>query len=309
MIIKRIEIKDFLVFKDVFTLDFCPGVNIFIGENGTGKTTLLRAIHMWAKKTMPNGSSDDAPFVGFLPLLTSEGHQKTRDSIIMESGDIKNCVYIPEKDILEHAKGLLPFIMKKQTSFTQIYEDILVAAQDVPTQKQSDTQRAIGQKIAGIIDGYIEWVPNDGMYYTIKTNGSRIPFIYEASGYKKLGLLGLLLSCGQLEPGTVLLWDEPENSLNPELVPVLVDILIELANSGVQIFIATHDYNFARYFDVRKNKGVSALFFNFSKTEDGNIVCNSAHAYIKIQNNLFERASADLFKAVVADAMGVLNDE
>ena len=45
MAIKRIEVKDFLVFKGEFTVDFCPGVNVIIGGNATGKTTLLKALY------------------------------------------------------------------------------------------------------------------------------------------------------------------------------------------------------------------------------------------------------------------------
>ena len=45
MAIDRIEIKDFLVFKDVFDMDFCSGVNVIIGGNATGKTTLLKCLY------------------------------------------------------------------------------------------------------------------------------------------------------------------------------------------------------------------------------------------------------------------------
>jgi predicted ATP-dependent endonuclease of OLD family len=45
MAIKRIEIKDFLVFRGEFAVDFNPGVNVLIGENGTGKTTLLKIMY------------------------------------------------------------------------------------------------------------------------------------------------------------------------------------------------------------------------------------------------------------------------
>jgi len=137
----------------------------------------------------------------------------------------------------------------------------------------------------------------------------RIPFAAEASGYKKFGLLGLLVSSGQLEPGAILFWDEPENSLNPELVPVLVDILLELAQSGVQIFIATHDYTLARYFDIRQDKDIPVMFHNFTKNDKGLISCVSSAEYVKIPDNLLESASADLFKAVVADALEVENGE
>ena len=213
--------------------------------------------------------------------------------------------YIPEKDILEHAKGLLTFIEQKQSGFDDIYKGVLIAALDVPTQQQSDLQKSIGQKIASIIGGSVYWDMADGTFYTLKTNGSRVPFTNEASGYKKLGFLGLLVSSGQLEPGATLFWDEPENSLNPELVPVLVEILLELSRDGVQIIIATHNYDIARYFDIRKDKEISVLFFNLTKNQDGKISCDASPEYLKLSDNLLETASADLFKAVVADAMEV----
>jgi AAA15 family ATPase/GTPase len=43
--ITRVEIKDFLVFKDEFTADFCSGVNVLIGGNGSGKTTLMKILY------------------------------------------------------------------------------------------------------------------------------------------------------------------------------------------------------------------------------------------------------------------------
>ncbi|MDR2705546.1 MAG: ATP-binding protein, partial [Planctomycetaceae bacterium] len=45
MAIHRVEIKDFLVFQDEFTADFCSGVNVLIGGNSTGKTTLMKTLY------------------------------------------------------------------------------------------------------------------------------------------------------------------------------------------------------------------------------------------------------------------------
>jgi AAA15 family ATPase/GTPase len=39
-----------------------------------------------------------------------------------------------------------------------------------------------------------------------------------------------------------LFWDEPEANLNPRLVTLIAEILRRLANGGVQVFLATHDY-------------------------------------------------------------------
>ena len=41
--ISRLHLKNFIAFADL-GIDFSPGINIVIGENGTGKTQLLKAI-------------------------------------------------------------------------------------------------------------------------------------------------------------------------------------------------------------------------------------------------------------------------
>ena len=308
MAINRVEIKDYLVFKGEFSADFCLGVNVFIGGNGTGKTTLLRCLYelnqSYARLVDTNGYTlVDAD--GYTVVAESESeagaHKRSWGTAIVGSR-AKNYIYIPEKDILEHAKGLLPFIEQKDTGFSSLYKKVLISAQDIPTKTQSSMQKSIGQKISSIIGGYIEWVPSEGVFYMIKSNGYRIPFSNEASGFKRLGFLALLVTSGQLETNSVLFWDEPENSLNPEYIPVIVDILLELANSGVQIFIATHSYTLTRFFDVREDKSIDVCFHNMSKSEADQIICDSSPQYIKLVKNILEDTAGDVFEAVIKDA-------
>jgi AAA15 family ATPase/GTPase len=289
MAINRVEIKDFLVFKGEFTAEFCPGVNVLIGGNGTGKTTLLRYLYELKRS--------------YSPLTTSyEERFYTKDGVEF-SANVKNFIYIPEKDILEHARGLLPFIEYKQTGFNPIYKDVLISAQDVPTQEQSEMQKSIGQKISDIIDGYVEWVPSEGTFYMIKTNGSRIPFANEASGFKKLGFLGLLISTGQLEPNSVLFWDEPENSLNPEHVPLLVEILLELSRNGIQIFIATHSEILASYFAVNRQKGDTVMFTVLYK--DGEqIKANTSNRFDLLEPNNLTAEIVKLYEKEIERGLG-----
>lgn len=255
MPVNRVEIKDFLVFKGEFAMDFCPGINVLIGANGTGKTTLMRVIYE-QKSDFPYPPNAD--FKGG-EMWFPKGNGISGIKIRFD-GTLNSFIYIPEKDILEHAKGLLTFINQKETGFGTVYRDVLVAAQDVPTKNQSAAQKNIGQKISETIGGYVEWVPGESTFYMLRSNGNRIPFANEASGFKKLGFLGLLVASGQLEPGSVLFWDEPENSINPELIPVLVDILLELSRNGVQIFIATHSEILAGYFAVNRQNEDEVMF-------------------------------------------------
>jgi predicted ATP-dependent endonuclease of OLD family len=275
MAINRVEINDFLVFKGNFAMDFCPGVNVIIGGNATGKTTLLREMY----KSSETHKIKNEDFLSDVVIKYTDGRQKIipkesaqitfgvpqRKNVVVMSTMIENRIYIPEKDILEHARGLLPFIEEKQTGFSQIYKDVLIKAQDIPTQKQTETQKNIGKTISNIINGEVKWDQGDGAFYTIKTNGDRIPFANEASGFKKLGFLGLLVACGQLENGTVLFWDEPENSLNPELMSILAEILLILTRSGVQIFLATHSEILASYLDVTRKDGDKVMFYSLYK--------------------------------------------
>lgn len=207
MAITRVEIKDFLVFKGEFSVDFCPGVNVIIGANGTGKTTLLREMYYIASRT-PHYLSDSLPKnteekytleqIGSMTgeklsrYSWSKASGNLPDNVLVQFDDneIVSTVYIPEKDILEHARGLLPFIEQKPTGFSPIYKDVIVSAQDLPLNNQSVMQKKIGEKLADIIGGVIEWVQGEGTFYTIRKDGLRIPFSNEASGFKKLGYLG-----------------------------------------------------------------------------------------------------------------------
>lgn len=335
MAIKRAELNDILVFKGEFTTEFYPGVNILIGSNGTGKTTLLKTMYgsingklekcfylpeekdtVVFKKSNTRIFFDDGTCTDFqqeyynestgIPKNSTSGTSISLQATLRKKKDIQS-VFIPEKDMLSHSFGFLALKHERpMIPFDDTLTDIIAKAQLYP--KEGTLSNPLCATIRDIIGGEVVY-DNDTFIIIKDKDKAHVPFPIEASGYRKLGLLWKLIRNGFLEPGAILFWDEPENSLNPELVPLLVDILLELAQSEVQVFIATHDYYLARYFDVRKNKSVPVMFHNLSKTDDGQIVCNSSAEYVKISNNHLESASADLFRAVVADAMEVADDE
>jgi hypothetical protein len=296
MAINRVEIKDFLVFKGEFTADFCPGVNVIIGGNATGKTTLLKVMYYNSTGvSLIPAKYYDFPIDGLM-LLTKVSTSETNLS----------AVFIPTTEMLSHAKSLLAFSDKYILPFNQTEIDILINAELPETHEVTPNGKKMLDAIKFVLGGEVLY-ENDS-FYIISENG-KIPFSLEASGFQRFGLLWKLLRNGLLENGSILFWDEPENSLNPELLPVLVDILLELQRGGVQIFIATHNYYLARYFDVRKDKSIPVMFHNLLNADDGQILCRSSHEYLKLPNNLLENASSNLFNAVVDSAMEIQNDE
>ena len=56
--ITRATFKQFTAFRDV-AIDISPGINVFIGANGTGKTHVLKAIYAACTITKTAGSFAD----------------------------------------------------------------------------------------------------------------------------------------------------------------------------------------------------------------------------------------------------------
>ncbi|MDR1299990.1 MAG: AAA family ATPase [Oscillospiraceae bacterium] len=287
MAVNRVEIKDFLVFKGEFAMDFCPSVNVFIGNNGTGKTTLLKAMYENIKTIIGHRALPNIP-----GKIVFDIGQKVLSNVT----EVSRAVYIPEKDILEHAKGLLTFVDQKDNDFSSIYRDVLITAQDSDNKNQTDTQKAITATITGEVGGRVEWAPSEGRYYTVHADGTHIPFSNEASGFKKLGYLELLVRTGHLEHGSVLFWDEPENSLNPELVPILVDVLLMLSQKGVQIFIATHSDFLCKWLELKTSDSNSAEIKFFSLYKEGvGISAETSKNYRSLIHNSIIEQSIELY--------------
>jgi len=124
---------------------------------------------------------------------------------------------------------------------------------------------------------------------------NKIPYSAEAEGHKKLGLLWRLVMNKSIVKDTVLFWDEPEASLNPRLFPVVVDVLMELARNGVQMFLATHEYNFMKYFKVKKRNDDQVAFTNLYKTENG-VEGESEDDYRLLEHNAIVEANIKLLE-------------
>ena len=318
MAIARIEIKDFLVFKGEFSTDFCLGINVFIGGNGTGKTTLLKIMYGLINKKLtkcfysPNGRNDVSFGNGSISVLFDaesyisfqQGTHKENANASAHplSGIIQNIseevpsykikgkqfdnhnVFIPEKDMLSHSTGMLALKHERSSvPFDDTLTDIIAKAQLYP--KKETLYNRLCTKIRGIIGGEVAF-DNDEFIVIKDSDRSQIAFPMEASGYKKLGLLWKLLRNGLLESGSILFWDEPENSLNPENIPMLVDILLELSRYGVQIFLATHSEILASYIAVDRLKGDNVMFYSLYKDSQQIKVDKSDRFDLLVPNNL-----------------------
>ena len=275
--------------SDSFHLEFCDGINVLIGGNGVGKTSLLKMIYaasQWSFQQTDSGKTRTllqffSEHLKDHDAMKTMGHLGT-DSMFrvsdgkhsfeyrLSQGGILNpddwiglnipSVFVPTTEMLSHARGFLAMNQKYNMPFDGTQVDIIVNASLPETKDVSDTMRSILQKLSRVIEGTV--IQSNDIFYVQKKDGSRIDFSLEAEGYRKFGLLWKLVRNGLLEPGSILLWDEPEANLNPELYPVLADVLLELQKNGVQMFVATHSYNFAKYLEIRRSVREQVQFHN-----------------------------------------------
>lgn len=337
MALTKIQIDNLVVFKHIEVIP-SQGVNVIIGKNGLGKTQLLKAVYACIDIS---NSINDKTFVDYFKrgggknILVAnksesdlsihlfdntdgqkriddkfQGHfvMRRNDRTIFDEYKISltqfekpiNTIFLPVKDMLTHAKGLLSMGEKyREFPFDRTLTDVIRLANQWTLKEPPALALNILPMLEKMIDGTIEIVNEE--FYVRKHDGSLVNFAVEAEGLKKIGLLWQLLMNESITEGSILLWDEPEANLNPEYLPILVECLLELSRHGVQIFVSTHNYLFAKYFDVRRKNGDAVAYHALYKDEEDVICCEKADRFDELKHN----AIMDAYNKLLDEVYGL----
>jgi predicted ATP-dependent endonuclease of OLD family len=327
MAIKSIELKNFTVFEHL-KCDFTSGLNIFIGENGTGKTHLLKVLYAFciASARDSNLLHELRPLFNSNPFVKGILNRSVDNDIEMQIDldgikydyflSISNdktgyschgsqvneelfSTFIPAKEMLSISNiTRIDERFDKELAIDKSLVNIIKKAQSMKLSNPSELAKKVIPKLERIIGGTVFIKENDNTFWIRKINGEEILFAMEAEGIRKFGLLWQLLMNGSLIHGSILFWDEPEANLNPALIPVIVDILLDLSRNGVQIFLSTHDYLFAKYFEVRRIDSDLIRFHSLYKT-DNNIMYEHNENFRDLNENPIIAAYDDLLDEVI----------
>ncbi|HPG57965.1 MAG TPA: AAA family ATPase, partial [Candidatus Wallbacteria bacterium] len=309
--LKKIKLESFTAF-DKLEIDFSSGINIFIGENGTGKTHILKSLYSAcdiskSKKGFAEKINDvffpankqigrltrrtqtsNSGFVEVKRLsngqemairLSITNHTLTADKAKV-TGATKQwsenpfeSVFIPVKDMMANAPGFRSLYSTRNIHFEEVYADIIDRAFLPALKGPTDKVRSrLLEMLQESIDGKIISKKEE---FFLKNKQGELEFTLLAEGYRKLGLLWLLIQNGTLLSGSALFWDEPEANLNPTLMKSVVNILVELQRMGVQIFIATHDYVLLKEFDLAVTDNDKIIYHSLYRDKKSNNVVNS----------------------------------
>lgn len=136
-----------------------------------------------------------------------------------------------------------------------------------------------------------------------------VPGHIMAEGFKKLGVIQQLLANGVLSPGNAgtLFWDEPESNVNPKLMRLIVETLLELSRNGQQIVLATHDYMLLKWIDLltEADRGDHVLYHSLHPEGDGMNVA-STDVFDDLSPNAIDDAYGDLTDEEISQSMGDL---
>lgn len=326
MPLSSISLTNFTVF-DHIDLSFSEGINVFIGENGTGKTHLMKLLYAACCTTMnqrvnyedkiarvfrpqdyrvarlskrrSGDISTEATVVSEKRKLTIRFSRKTRRQEAEIRGGAEwvglsdlHSVFIPAKEILTHAWNFEAAVDNNIIEFDDTYLDIVKAAKVGISPGRDSTQKSEYLKmLQKIIDGKV--VFEEDRFFLVHQN-AKTEFSLVAEGFRKLALLWLLIKNGTLEKGSVLFWDEPEANLNPACIPQIVRILLALQQNGVQIFIATHDYFFAKYLELYGNSTSQIMFHSLYRRDEA-IACESNASFSLLENNVIMERFLELY--------------
>ena len=324
MTITSLKLDRFTAFE-ALDLKPSPGVNVLVGANGTGKTHLMKVAYAACDVSKTGAGFAEKLVRVFMPsggairrLVKRRGtgascdvliHRGDRRLQLSFSTDTKaaasattkgapgwisapvRSVYIPAKEMLANAPGLLSLHAQREIHFEDIYPDILIRAYLPELRDHSPSEKRLITVLQKVLGGKVR-IDNEEFF--LRSRGMDLEFPLVAEGIRKIGLLWLLIRNGALPEGSVLFWDEPEANLNPKLFRVTVEVLLQLQRLGVQVFIATHDYAILKELDLQGKEEDKIVFHSLYRA-DGEIVCQTADTYLGIHPNAIAEAFDDLY--------------
>ena len=338
MTLTSVELKEFTAFSH-FQLDLSPGINVFVGENGTGKTHLMKVCYAAC-----DVSKSEIPFAEklvrvFLPSSRAPGRlvrrqpgnlagtvEVRRENLKLKAGFSRRSrkptsgtaqdtrrwvanpvesVFIPAKDILANAPGFLSLYSRREVNFEEVYADILHRAYLPQLRGPADRNRkrllTILQKA---IDGKVT-VSNEEFF--LRNKHGNLEFTLLAEGFRKLGLLWLLIQNSVLQNGSVLFWDEPEANVNPRVIGKIMEVLLELQRGGVQVLMATHNYVVLKELDLLISSTDDVRFHTLYREDGtGEIACHTTRSFLDIRPDPIGEAFTDLYDREIERSLGSL---
>lgn len=335
--IQSAHMKNYGVISD-FSCNVFSNVNLFIGENATGKTFILKALYSAIRAMEEHKRGDDIRQMGeILPekLRWSFQVEKLGDLVnrsadgplVFQAGtsvgkfeyqfsekartDINNCpniskegnsIFIPAKEVL----SLFSVILKsrevdKAFGFDDTYYDLVKALQISPAKgRKYDIFAKARKDLKTVIGGKIDYNAENGKWSFKNESNQKFSIGATAEGIKKISIMDRLLANGYLGKDSVLFIDELESALHPKAICDFLDMLVDISHTmGIQMFISTHSYFVIKKLCLLAGKYPNEITcISLSKDKEPQI----SNLSEGMPENSIIQASIDLYEEEIAEA-------
>jgi ABC-type transport system involved in cytochrome c biogenesis ATPase subunit len=262
------------------TWRFAPGINVIVGENGLGKSHVLKVLYALLKvqadaKELSKSTLEKIYADKLVAVLRPEnlgrlvkrkqGRERCELRLMLDNKDFDCAIgfatntksqveviqaptqilpqspaYLPTRELVTLYPWFLPLYDNYHLEFEETWRDT-ISLLGKPTLKGPR------EKNVAALLGPLETAMGgrvvdaaDKRLYLKMRSEGNMEMPLVAEGLRKLAMLARLISTGTLLDRGFLFWDEPEANLNPKLIKTVATSIVTVANLGVQVFIASH---------------------------------------------------------------------
>jgi len=335
--IDKLHLVNFTAFK-ALEMKFSPGINAITGENATGKTHVLKALHaaceyydspvpleygligVFAPEVNSISSLYNrlaAPSNAILEVTSGNDYNRIEFSRESDGYDShpdyspgwftrkSSSIYIPANSLLADLNEIAA-LAAKHDIFDLTYRTLSEWVNYPRSKGHWERELNLLERIQDIVKGKTRI--KNGKPYIISEHMT-LEMSLAAEGWKKLSLIYLLIDNAALRSDSVLIWDEPDSNLNPKLVKNIVEIMLMLEEMGVQILFATHDYVVLSWLDLLAKEKHRVKYHALYRDESDDIKCESSEVLSEIKNNAILDTYAELYDAELERAKSRIDSD
>ncbi len=301
--LKTLHLQNFTVFPDAM-FAFGKNLNVIIGENGTGKSHVLKAAYAAiavSAARAKDGGTDFPSKVQLQVALADKLKAVFRPDglwrLVRRQRGRKNCevkyvfdnsalnlaftfstvaksevtlqtlptarieklpIFLPTRELLTIYPGFVSLYDTTHLSFEETWRDtcILLGAPLARGPRESRI-KALLNPLEDAMGGSVDMDKTDRFYLKLTTGNMEMHLV--AEGLRKLATIARLIATGSLLDKGYLFWDEPESNLNPKIINAVAKVILQVAENGIQVFIATHSLFLLRELHILQNRDFTAI--------------------------------------------------
>jgi predicted ATPase len=299
-----LDLESFTLFQKAH-LEFGRNLNVIIGENGSGKSHILKVAYVpialsaelhpqgggdfyFTREALPSNLAHKLQTV-FRPdglwrlvrrqrgrsmcrlayhfdnerldlAFTFSSVERTNVTIeTLPTARIqKRPVFLPTRELLSIYPGFVSLYETTQLEFPETWQDtcILLGAPLARGPREASIKKLL-EPIEAALGGTVELDKSGRFYLNLPTGSMEMHLV--AEGLRKLATIARLIATGSLLDKGYLFWDEPEANLNPKVIKTIARTILQIAASGIQVFIATHSLFLLRELHILQQREFASL--------------------------------------------------